>query len=575
MTGQQPAGAMARLGPEVAAAVKLAVLLGLVGALGPFMLVMLKVQVYGLVLPTASMGTAWGLAAGFAIGAVAVVALAQLRDLALVAIGNRLARRLAVPALLAAAERHDADPAAATAQALHDVEEVRRGVTGTLCAFALDAVLVPSFLLLLTAFHWSFAVFGLAAALIALALGALGDRLTRQALLEANQASAQGARLVADAVRCAEAVEAHGMLPALVRRWAVTLGRGAARLRRAQRGARLTDAAITTLNRLAASGVIVVGALAVLMGADVGYGIVAGSLLMGRLMAPFAHAGGSLDEVAAARAAWARLDALLRAADAAPPREARDYPCPEGRLVVERVTVVHPGSGRALLREVSMNVGPGEVLALAGPPGTGKSTLLRVILGVQAASAGAVYLDGHATAQWERRSLARFVGYLPQDPVLPAASVARVIARLDPEPDMAAVLCAARLADADRLVAGLPHGFATRLDGTLRLSMGQRQRIALARAVYGAPRLVLLDEPSAWLDEAGEAAVTRLVAMLSAAGTAVILATHREALVAQATRRLMLKEAGWTMAALPAPASPAPLRGLSAPPARARLAGAA
>ncbi|MGG5819308.1 ATP-binding cassette domain-containing protein [Falsiroseomonas sp. HW251] len=566
---------MARLGPEIAAAVKLAALLGLIGALGPFLLVLLKTQVYSLVLPTASMGTAWGLATGFAIGAVAVVALAQLRDLALVAIGNRLARRLAVPALLAASERRDADPAATTAQALHDIEEVRRGVTGTLCAFVLDAVLVPSFLLLLAWFHWAFALFGLAAALLALGLGVLGDRLTRQALIASNQAAAQGARLVSDAVRCAEAVEAHGMLPALVRRWAGTLGLGADRLRRAQAGARLTDAAMTTLQRLAGSGAMVVGALVVLQGSDIGYGIIAGSLLTGQLMAPFAHAGGSLDEAAAARAAWARLDALLRAADAAPPREARDYPCPEGRLSVERVTLVHPGSGRALLRDVSLEVAPGEVVALAGPPGTGKSTLLRVILGVQGATAGAVYLDGHATAHWERGSLARFVGYLPQDPVLPAASVASVIARLDPRPDMAAVLRAARLADAEQLVAGLPHGFATRLDGTLRLSMGQRQRIALARAVFGGPRLVLLDEPSAWLDEAGEAAVARMIAALSAAGTAVIFASHREALVAQAMRRLTLKEAGWALAALPSRTLPVPLPALAAARAPARLLGAA
>jgi len=554
MTAASTPGAMARLGPEISAAVRLAATIGLLGAFGPFLLVVLKMQVYGLVLPTGSMVTAWGLAAGFAVAAVVVVALAAVRDLALIAIGNRLARRLAVPVLLAAMERPGADPAASTALALHDIEEVRRGATGTLCTLALDATLVPAFLLLLGWFHWGFAVFGLLAATLALGLGLMGERLTRAALADSNADHARGARMVADAVRCAEAVEAHGMVPALVRRWAEGLARGAERLRRAQAGARLTGAAGQTLFGMVSGGTLVVGTLAVLAGSDIGYGMVAAALLTSRLMEPLGHAGGSLGELAAMRAAWSRLDALLRAADAVPPRITRAFPCPEGRLRVERVTLVHPGSGRALLREVNLEVGPGEVVALAGPPGAGKSTLLRLMLGVQLPSAGAVFLDGHATAQWEPGDLARHVGYLPQDPLLPPASIASVIARLDPAPDPGAVLGAARLADAERLVANLPDGFATRLGGGLRLSMGQRQRLALARAVYGSPRVLLLDEPAAYLDADGEAAVLRLIATLAEAGTAIVLTSHREALLRAASRRLLLEPNGWKLTGAAPPA---------------------
>jgi ABC-type protease/lipase transport system fused ATPase/permease subunit len=568
---QAPSGAMARLGPEIAAAMRLAALLGLVGALGPFFLVLLKVQVFSMVLPTGSMSTAWGLAAGFAVAAVLVVALANLRDLALLTIGNRLARRLAMPVLLAATARQGADPAQAAQQALADIEELKRGIAGPLCGLVLDAVLVPAFLLLLAWFHWAFAVFALVAALVALVLGFAADRMTRAALAEANAASFRGARLVADAVRCAEAVEAHGMLPALVRRWAGTLARGAERLRSAQGGARATAAATGALYGIATSGTLVVGALLVLDGVALGFGILAGLLLTARLMEPFSHAVGTLDELAAARGAWARLDRLLREADAAPSRESRAYPCVEGRLTVERVTLVHPGAGRALLREVSMEIPPGEVVALSGPPGSGKSTLLRIMLGVQPATAGAAFLDGHATAHWDRTDLARHIGYLPQDPMLPEASIAEIIARLDPEPDMKAVLAAARLAGAERLIAGLPAGFATRLDGTLRLSMGQRQRIALARAIYGNPRVVLLDEPAAYLDEEGERAVIRMIAELAAAGTAVVLTSHREEVLRAATRTMALKAPATAPAAGPRGRLAAPAEKLAAlPPPRLR-----
>lgn len=581
---QTSSGAMsARLGPEVAAAVRLAALLGLFGALGPFGIVLLQVQIYALVIPTGSLATAAGLGAGFGVAAAAIVGLSHLRELVLLAIGNRFVRRLSLPVLRAAALRGGVEPAAVAAHAMRDVEEVRRGVAGTLCGLALDAVLVPALLLLLAWFHWAFALLAAVCAALALLLGLATERLTRQALAESNQAAARSAALVADAVRCAEAVEAMGLMPALVRRWAAEIGRGAAQLRRAQAGARAASAAAATLYGLASSGTLVVGALLTAEGSPVGYGILAGLLLTARVMEPFSHLGVALEEMAAARAAWRRLDALLCEADAAPAPETRAYPCPEGRLAIERVTLVQPGAARPLLREVSLELGPGDVVALVGPPGSGKSTLLRIALGLRRPSAGEVFLDGHATAHWDREDLARHVGYLPQDPVLTGGTVAEAIARLAERPDMRAVLRAAQLAGADRMVAGLPQGFATRIGGgEVRLSMGQRQRIALARAVYGAPRIVLLDEPAAYLDAAGEAAVARMIAALAEAGAAVLFTSHREGLLRAAGRVVVLREGGVLVPAgaprrrlLPAaaPAEPAALP--AAEPALAALPAAA
>ncbi len=551
--------AMAGLSAELARGMRAAALLGLAGALGPFALVLLTVQFYALVVPTGSLGTALGLGAGFALVAVVVVVLGQLRERLLLVATERLVRRLTARALAAATGR-GAAPAEAAGQALADIEAVRRGVAGPLSAVALDIMLVPALLLLLAWFHWAFALFAAAAALLALLLGLMAHRATRAALRDSNEAAAQAARLVADAARCAEAVQAMGMLPALVRRWAGALARGTAGLRRAQGTARATQAASSALHGMAQGGAVAVGVLVIVEGSSAGYGILAGLLLTTRVMDPFSRLGLQVEDAAAARTAWQRLERLLAADEAAAQAASRAFPCPEGRLLVDRVTLVFPGAARPLLREVGLVVGPGDVVGLAGPPGCGKSTLLRVILGLQPTNAGEAFLDGHATAQWDRADLSRHLGYLPQDPALGGGTVAEAIARLAPRPDMAEVLAAARLAGALPMIAGLPHGFATRLAEAPPLSMGQRQRVALARAVFGAPRLVLLDEPAAFLDAEGEAAVARMIAALSARGTAVIFTSHREGLLRAATRVVTLREG--TLAALSRPplSLPAPSR---------------
>lgn len=556
--------AMAGLSAELARGTRAAALLGLAGALGPFALVMLTVQFYALVVPTGSLETALGLGAGFALVAVAVVALTQLRERLLLLSTERLVRRLTARTLAAATARA-AMPAVAADHALRDIDLVRRGIAGPLSAIALDAMLVPALLLLLATFHWAFALFAAAAALLALLIGLAAHRATRATLAESNEAAAQAARLAADAARAAEAVEAMGMLPALVQRWAATLARGTGGLRRAQATARIAQAATGALYGVAQGGAVAVGVLVIVEGSNAGYGILAGLLLTARVMDPFSRLGTQIEDAAAARAAWQRLDRLLAADETTPAPATRTFPCPEGRLLLDRVTLVFPGAARPLLRDVGLVVGPGDVIGLAGPPGAGKSTLLRVILGVQATNAGDAFLDGHATTQWDRTDLARHVGYLPQDPVLGAETVAAAIARLAPTIDMPAVLEAARMAGALRMVAGLPHGFATRLGEAPALSMGQRQRIALARAVYGAPRLVLLDEPAAYLDAEGEAAVAALIAALAARGTAVIFTSHREGLLRAATRVVTLRDG--TLA----PVGKAPLA-LAAPARRAALA---
>ena len=532
---------MRQVRAEAAGAVRLALLLGGGATLLTFAAIWLKLEIYTLVIPTNSMPTAIGLGVGFAVVVALLVALDHLRDLALLVAGNRLARRLADPAVLAVAARAGS-PAAASAALLADVEAVRRGITGPLCTTLLDAALVPAGLLVLWLVHPWFAVLALLACGLAALASLVAERQARRALGEANAQTARTAGLVADAIRCAEAVEAMGIRPALARRWLVELDRGGGEMRRAQEAGRRMGAAAGLLQGLAAGGALLLGAWLSLQGTDLGAGLMVAMLLSGRVVEPFARLGATAEDWGAAAAAWARLGQALDRPAAARPGVV--FGCLEGRLTLDRLTFLHPGTPRPLLREATLALDRAEVLGLTGAPGAGKTTLLRLMLGMERPTAGGAYLDGHATWQWDRVALAREVGYLPQDPLLGEGTVAEAIARLEPSPDMAAVVAAARLAGAEAMIAGLPLGYQTQVGGAGegRLSMGQRQRIALARAVFGQPRLVLLDEPTAWLDAEGEAAVLRLIGRLREAGVAVVLSTHRAATLRAADRVLHLAE---------------------------------
>jgi ATP-binding cassette subfamily C protein len=227
-------------------------------------------------------------------------------------------------------------------------------------------------------------------------------------------------------------------------------------------------------------------------------------------------------------------------AGTAAPTDGLPFPCPEGRLVVEHMSFGFRGPLPPLFRNVDLTIEPGEIVAIVGPSGSGKSTLLRILMGITRPSAGGVYLDGHSTHQWNRRDFARHVGFLPQEPLLSRATVAEGIARLE-EPDLALVLDAAKRAGAHETIIGLPLGYATPLTGSYQLSMGQRHRLALARTLYGRPRLLVLDELAGSLDAEGEASVARLLARLREEGCSIVFTTHRPNLLAAADRVLAIR----------------------------------
>jgi ABC-type protease/lipase transport system fused ATPase/permease subunit len=344
--------------------------------------------------------------------------------------------------------------------------------------------------------------------------------------------------LAADALRSGEAVLAMGMLPRLAGQWieVTTANAGEAYLAE-RRATRLR----TTLEMMFGSyrGVFLILSGYLTLAGEITTPLAISTMfVMLRIPEPFISLGDNGQEIAEGLSAWGRLKALVSGSPMPP--DGLAFPCNEGRLVAERVSFAYRGPTPPLFRGLDLRVEPGEIVAIIGPSGSGKSTLLRLLIGMIRPNTGGVYLDGCSVAQWDRRDLARHVGFLPQDALLSRGTAAEVISRLE-IPDMTLVLDAARRAGAHETIVGLELGYATLITGQHQLSMGQRHRIAIARALYGRPKLLVMDELAASLDAEGEAEMARLLAVLREEGTAVVFTTHRPGLLAMADRVMAIR----------------------------------
>ena len=266
----------------------------------------------------------------------------------------------------------------------------------------------------------------------------------------------------------------------------------------------------------------------------------AASILLGRALQPVEQTVGQWRSLLSARAAYLRVRDLLLAS---PPADRMlMLPRPAGRVAAEGVLYVPPGTARPLLRNVSFAIDPGASLGIIGPSGAGKSTLARALVGVLQPTSGAVRLDNADVFSWPHESLGRYIGYLPQDVELFADTVAANIGRFREDAD-AEVIQAAQLAGVHEMILRLPNGYETQVgDGGAVLSGGYRQRIALARAVFGDPSFVLLDEPSSNLDGEGDQALTECLVQLKERGTTVIVISHRPATLSTVDKILILRD---------------------------------
>jgi len=289
------------------------------------------------------------------------------------------------------------------------------------------------------------------------------------------------------------------------------------------------------------SAMLGVGAWLVLQAELTGGAMIAGSILMGRALAPIEMAIGQWALAQRAHEGWRRLSDLL--GQEPPVRLHTTLPRPKALLEVDGMTIGPPGERLVLLQRISFRLEPGHAVGVIGPSGSGKSTLAKALTGIWHPLAGAIRLDGATLDQYDPDILGRLIGYVPQRITLFDGTIAENIARLDASPDSTLVVAAAQKADAHDMIVKLPHGYDTWVSAAGgRLSGGQLQRIGLARALYGDPVVLILDEPTSNLDAAGSAALNAAIRKMKAEGNAVLIMAHRPAAILECDLLLVLEE---------------------------------
>jgi ATP-binding cassette subfamily C protein len=427
-----------------------------------------------------------------------------------------------------------------TATGLRDLEAVQRLMTSPVLLALFDLPWTPLFIAAIWVFHpWlgSLALVG-GASLVAVTL--INQIVTRRPSGQAGMAGMQ-ADTVSDQLRNdAEMVQALGMRDAAFARWQQSRDRALRdHLHAADLGGSFTSAS-KAIRLLLQSAMLGLGALLVLRNELTPGAMIAGSILLGRALAPLEQVVGLWGAVQRAKRGWDSLASLL--GEVRPEEPRTELPRPEARLSVEKLVIVPPGDTQPALKAVSFAVTPGQALGVIGPSGAGKSTLARALTGVWRPAQGKVRLHGAALDQYAPGVLGQLIGYLPQKVQLVEGTIAENISRLAPEPDARAIVEAAKRADAHEMILKLPEGYETRVTASGgRLSGGQIQRIGLARAMYGDPVLLILDEPNANLDNIGSEAVNAAIRRFKADGKAVIVIAHRPAVIKECDMLLMLE----------------------------------
>jgi len=494
-------------------------------------------QIYDRVISSSSVTTLVMLTIALLIAFSALAGLDVVRASVLTRASIRLDRLMAGRVVMAILD----SPAAlggARSQFLRDFDTFRQFITGMGIHALFDLPWAPLYILVIFMLSPLLGGFAMSCAVLLVLLALVNERIVRPPMSESNEAANRNYSFTEMSLRNSEVVQAMGMTEGLLRRWGRDRVKMIARQVQASDRAAVMSSMIRFFRLSMQSLILGLGAYLVIERQITVGAMFATSILLGRALQPIEQIVGSWRNLISAREAYRRIRELLMAN---PLRAERmELPRPTGHVSVEGLTYAPPRSNKPILKSVSFRIEPGEVIGIIGPSGAGKSTLVRNIVGVLRPNAGTVRLDGADIATWPRVSLGQYIGYLPQDVELFADSVAANVSRFQ-QTRGENVVRAAQIAGVHDMILRLAEGYETQVgEGGMTLSGGYRQRIGLARAVFGSPSLVVLDEPSSNLDAEGEAALSECILKLKQNKVTVILVSHRPSTVAVVDKILLL-----------------------------------
>ena len=427
--------------------------------------------------------------------------------------------------------------------ALSDFRTVRNFISSPTAAVILDAPMGLMLLGLIFAIHPVMGLLSLAGGVLSIVISLLTERAVRPVMANAVEKSQLASHYAADASKNAEAILAMGMGPSVQGRWQLIQNEYLKLQAIATNKQGIGSAMTRSVMLIQGSAILGLGTALTLAGVlspAAGGMLIVAKLIGAIAMRPMMQLITSWKQVSTARDALERLRTFMTKIPT--PEAGMSLPAPRGLLELKGATVMAPATKQTILVDQTFTVNPGQVLAVIGPSGSGKSSLARLITGIWAPRLGEVRLDGVSIAQWPKAELGPHIGFLPQDIELFDGTVAENIARFN-EPDPAKLARAVELTGLTNLLADLPEGLHTQLgDDGARLSGGQRQRIGLARAFYGDPQLLVLDEPNANLDAQGDDALAAAIQGARARGATIVLITHRREILSLADLLLVLKD---------------------------------
>ncbi len=432
------------------------------------------------------------------------------------------------------------DQALSTA-VLRDLDAVQTFFTSPVLLALMDIPWTPIFIAAIFLFHPMLGWLAVAGGGFLVVLALLNQVLTMQKVRKA-QITQQGAHSFADQARAGgEIVLSQGMRAVMRERWIARRNEGLKQSIGASDWTGSFASFTKSFRMFLQSAMLGLGAFYVLQNEMTPGSMIAGTILLGRALAPIEQSMGQWPVLQRARSGWRNLSTYL--ATIAPAARRTELPVPAARLSLTGVTVIPPGGKVPTLRTINFRVEPGQAVGVIGLSGSGKSTLARTILGYWQPLSGEVRLGGATLDQYNPENLGKHIGYLPQTVTLFSGTVSENIARMAQSPDANAVIEAAKRANAHEMITQLPDGYDTYINANeSMLSGGQRQRIALARAFYGNPVLLVLDEPNSALDSDGTEALNRAVREFKKAGNSVLVMTHRPVAITECDTLLVLEK---------------------------------